>query len=498
MTDKELLGCSNKQRKRSIREPEQGYCNNEGEFETYSATSFDIVENDENPNPIEKFDDKENIVDFDLVKANVRVLNNKYFQKMYLSSNIVKSLKVETILDTGSQVCLISKNCRDKLNIEEDCNQQIRIRDLSNNITIACPISSNIHFGYYKGSFSFYVVENLKETVGAEILVGLDLVEQAVNDDGIFPLFFWNKIKKKKKSKRKTLKPKYFRALVPDVVKSFKEFGNLEEVCKKFNISKRQAIKAIIRYKNIKSEDELLRYLLKRFSKVNSDVYSESELQNVGNKNMALMETYFGTKTKKRVSDSLREFVPKAKEAGKKTIMRTGEFVQDVIRAGSQDIKNLSKSFRKTGDFYTTITYRETEEKWNYNKINKFVKARKRDDGFEGIIGAIENSEFYFKVDLVEGNPLQLQIEGMPPQGYRTKNELVELKQTNAKRFRGLKPYKRVPWKFNADVLVSLDEVKRIKIKIGAQFNPNSQHEKLAMNRIHEIIRTFDRFFKLR
>ncbi|MGQ4876753.1 MAG: retropepsin-like aspartic protease, partial [Promethearchaeia archaeon] len=195
--------------------------------------------------------------------------NNKIFEELELGSKKIARYKTIGLLDTGSQVSLIDPELIRilKANDQIEHNNYIKVRDLTGDSTNALSIKLKLKFRNINGdNWNFFIIPNLERRIGAPVLIGLDIIKKEYDITGSFDIF-------PKRSERLTIKYRKMKnhpvSYLPNALKikkSFKEFGNFEDVAEKFGISINKVYDAIYRNKRFKNDAQYCCWILKQQS----------------------------------------------------------------------------------------------------------------------------------------------------------------------------------------------------------------------------------------
>ncbi len=199
-----------------------------------------------------------------------RVENSKYFDPITLfTQDYPKGLVILGLVDSGSQISLISEQLFKRLKLNEDCSDKIYISDLSQSKTESCPIICDINYRGIKWPCKFYIVDKLKDVVKSHILIGWDIIDNIRNMVGNFD-FPTEKYYLPPRTYGKGILPK----LVPNNEKVLRDFretqGDFFKTARKNNISISRVYKIIMNSGDYLGESP---YIF--MNRINPDWFSE-------------------------------------------------------------------------------------------------------------------------------------------------------------------------------------------------------------------------------
>ncbi len=113
----------------------------------------------------------------------------------------------------------------------------------------------------YSGPCRFYIIKNLKEKVGASVLIGVNLIKKV-------PILLAALLS----DNTKILKPfKNYsipQATVANIVNDFKKIGAFDPISNKYNLSIQTVSDSIQQYKKFRNDAEYVNWILKAQSKL--------------------------------------------------------------------------------------------------------------------------------------------------------------------------------------------------------------------------------------
>ncbi len=266
----------------------------------------------------------------------------KIIENISVSTNKVAKYDTMSLLDTASQVSLIDDNLVNLLKAEDqvNCNESLRIKDLSGDLTNACLIRICIKYRNVNEPCDFFVVSNLKNRVGAPLLIGSDIIKKEKEISGNFLVFPEDNENIKFKLERKKNFPIHYKPTIKGIKGAFKEFGNFQDVAEKFNLSANQVYNAIQRDKRFRNDAEYCCWVLSKQAKINTNWW-EDTIEKF--QNYFMMRDAHATETSEKKGGKKQRFALKEKMKSGMTKIAGSKVGKGLKKAGSGVKKGVVK-----------------------------------------------------------------------------------------------------------------------------------------------------------